>query len=107
MDEPTNHLDADSITWLRGFLKSFNGAVVIISHDVELLAETVTRVMHLDATRAELELYSMGWEAYLRQREVDERRRRRETPTPRNRHRRCATNGTYALGRPPRPSRRR
>lgn len=78
LDEPTNHLDADSITWLRGFLKSFNGAVVIISHDVELLAETVTRVMHLDATRAELELYSMGWEAYLRQREVDERRRRRE-----------------------------
>ncbi|MFN8126377.1 MAG: ABC-F family ATP-binding cassette domain-containing protein [Candidatus Nanopelagicales bacterium] len=78
LDEPTNHLDADSVTWLRGFLKSFHGSVVIISHDVDLLADTVTRVMHLDATRAVLEIYNMGWDAYKRQREVDERRRRRE-----------------------------
>ncbi len=78
LDEPTNHLDADSVTWLRGFLGSFRGSLVIISHDVELLAASVNRVFHLDATRAELEIYNMGWPAYLRQREVDERRRRRE-----------------------------
>lgn len=78
LDEPTNHLDADSVTWLRGFLKSFAGSVVVISHDVELLAATVNRVMHLDATRSVLEIYNMGWDSYLTQREVDERRRRRE-----------------------------
>jgi ATPase subunit of ABC transporter with duplicated ATPase domains len=78
LDEPTNHLDADSITWLRGFLKGFDGSVVVISHDVDLLADTVNRVFHLDATRAELEVYNTGWARYLKQRELDERRRRRE-----------------------------
>ncbi|MGI9084001.1 MAG: ribosomal protection-like ABC-F family protein [Aeromicrobium sp.] len=78
LDEPTNHLDADSIVWLRGFLASFRGGLVIISHDVELLEQTVTRVLHLDANRAEIDVYSMGWKQYLMQRETDERRRRRE-----------------------------
>lgn len=78
LDEPTNHLDADSIAWLRTFLRNFDGSVVVISHDVELLAATVNRVMHLDATRAVLEIYNMGWTSYVKQREVDERRRRRE-----------------------------
>ncbi len=78
LDEPTNHLDADSITWLRGFLKAHKGGLVVISHDVALLEETVTRVFHLDANRAEVDLYNMGWKKYLQQRETDERRRRRE-----------------------------
>ncbi len=78
LDEPTNHLDADSIVWLRGFLAAFEGSVVVISHDVELLASTVNRVFHLDATRSTLELYNTGWDRYLKQRELDERRRRRE-----------------------------
>ncbi|MGH3424945.1 MAG: ATP-binding cassette domain-containing protein, partial [Nocardioidaceae bacterium] len=55
LDEPTNHLDADSVVWLRGFLKSHKGGLVVISHDVALLEETVTKVLHLDATRAELD----------------------------------------------------
>ena len=37
LDEPTNHLDADSIVWLRGFLKSHRGGLVVISHDAALL----------------------------------------------------------------------
>ncbi|HEX5017731.1 MAG TPA: ABC-F family ATP-binding cassette domain-containing protein [Actinomycetes bacterium] len=78
LDEPTNHLDADSVAWLREFLRSYSGGVVVISHDVELLERTVTRVFHLDANRAELDVYNMGWRAYLAQRETDERRRRRE-----------------------------
>jgi ATPase subunit of ABC transporter with duplicated ATPase domains len=78
LDEPTNHLDADSIIWLRGFLKGFRGGLVVISHDVELLEQTVTRVLHLDANRAEIDIYNMGWRQYLTQRETDERRRRRE-----------------------------
>ncbi|MFD7159935.1 ABC-F family ATP-binding cassette domain-containing protein [Kribbella sp. NPDC059898] len=78
LDEPTNHLDADSIIWLRDFLKSYAGGVIMISHDVNLLQDTVTRVFHLDANRAEIDVYNVGWKAYLNQRETDERRRKRE-----------------------------
>jgi ATPase subunit of ABC transporter with duplicated ATPase domains len=78
LDEPTNHLDADSIVWLRGFLKAHAGGLVVISHDVALLEETVTKVFHLDANRAEVDVYNVGWKAYLQQRETDERRRKRE-----------------------------
>jgi ATPase subunit of ABC transporter with duplicated ATPase domains len=78
LDEPTNHLDGDSIVWLRTFLKAHKGGLIVISHDVALLDETVTRVLHLDANRAEIDVYNMGWRAYLTQRETDERRRKRE-----------------------------
>ncbi|MEU5265291.1 ABC-F family ATP-binding cassette domain-containing protein [Amycolatopsis sp. NPDC021455] len=78
LDEPTNHLDADSITWLRGFLKQHDGGLVVISHDVELLADVVNKVWFLDATRGELDLYNMGWQRYLDARATDEKRRRRE-----------------------------
>ncbi|WP_426567010.1 ABC-F family ATP-binding cassette domain-containing protein [Angustibacter sp. McL0619] len=78
LDEPTNHLDADSISWLRDYLKAFRGGLVIISHDVGLLDVVVNRVFHLDANRAELDLYNVGWKLYLTQRETDERRRKRE-----------------------------
>ncbi len=78
LDEPTNHLDADSITWLRGFLKTFSGGLVIISHDVDLVEETVNKVFYLDANRATIDIYNTGWKHYLRQREADEARRKRE-----------------------------
>src|SRR4051795_7083827 len=78
LDEPTNHLDADSILWLRDFLRAYAGGLVVISHDVDLLDRVVNRVFHLDANRAVLDLYNVGWKAYLQQREVDERRRKRE-----------------------------
>ncbi|GAB49063.1 ABC-F family ATP-binding cassette domain-containing protein [Mobilicoccus pelagius] len=78
LDEPTNHLDADSITWLRDYLKTYKGGLIVISHDVQLLDEVVNRVFHLDANRAELDQYNVGWKAYLQQRETDEKRRRRE-----------------------------
>ena len=78
LDEPTNHLDADSIGWLRDFLKSHAGGLVIISHNVELLAEVVNRVWFLDAVRGEVDVYNMGWQKYLDARATDEQRRRRE-----------------------------
>jgi ATPase subunit of ABC transporter with duplicated ATPase domains len=78
LDEPTNHLDADSIGWLRGFLAGHPGGLVVVSHNTELLAAVVNRVWYLDATRAELDAYHLGWNAYLQQRETDQRRRRRE-----------------------------
>src|SRR5512142_3311974 len=78
LDEPTNHLDADSITWLRGFLAGHKGGFVVISHDAGLLEAVVNKVWFLDANRATLDHYNVGWKAYLEQRETDERRRRRE-----------------------------
>jgi ATPase subunit of ABC transporter with duplicated ATPase domains len=78
LDEPTNHLDADSISWLRDYLRGHKRGLVVISHDGELLEAVVNKVWHLDANRAEVDLYNVGWKAYLAQRETDERRRKRE-----------------------------
>ena len=78
LDEPTNHLDADSIEWLRGYLKRFEGGFLVISHSTELLDEVVNKVWHLDAQLGQIDMYSLGWKAYLHQRVVDEERRRRE-----------------------------
>ncbi|MBU8815897.1 ATP-binding cassette domain-containing protein [Mycolicibacterium goodii] len=78
LDEPTNHLDADSIGWLRDFLKNHSGGLVMISHNVELLEEVVNRVWFLDAVRGEVDVYNMGWQKYLDARATDEQRRRRE-----------------------------
>jgi ATPase subunit of ABC transporter with duplicated ATPase domains len=81
LDEPTNHLDADSITWLRDFLKNYQGGLIVISHDIEIVEETVNRVFYLDANRAVIDIYNMGWKQYLKQRESDEERRKRERAT--------------------------
>ena len=78
LDEPTNHLDADSIIWLRDYLKAHTGGFIIISHDNALLEQTVNKVLHLDANRQVIDVYNMGWSRYLKQRETDEVRRRRE-----------------------------
>jgi ATPase subunit of ABC transporter with duplicated ATPase domains len=48
LDEPTNHLDVDAKTWLMSFLRSYRGALLVVSHDLELLDEAITRVLHLD-----------------------------------------------------------
>jgi ATPase subunit of ABC transporter with duplicated ATPase domains len=78
LDEPTNHLDADSLGWLREFLRGHTGGLVVISHNVELLADVVNRVWFLDAVRGEADVYNMGWQKYLDARATDEQRRRRE-----------------------------
>ncbi|HET6876717.1 MAG TPA: ABC-F family ATP-binding cassette domain-containing protein [Jatrophihabitans sp.] len=78
LDEPTNHLDADSIVWLRDFLRQHTGGLVVISHDVDLLDAVVNKVWYLDANRAAVDVYNVGWKTYLQQREADEKRRHRE-----------------------------
>ena len=78
LDEPTNHLDADSVGWLRTFLAGYPGGVIVISHDVALVEETVNRVFYLDANRSTIDIYNMSWKHYLRQRQADEERRRKE-----------------------------
>ena len=60
LDEPTNHLDADSIVWLREFLKAHKGGFIVISHDNELLEATVNKVLHLDANRMVMDVYNMS-----------------------------------------------
>ncbi|MCW4459477.1 ABC-F family ATP-binding cassette domain-containing protein [Microbacterium sp. MPKO10] len=78
LDEPTNHLDADSIVWLREFLRSYNGGFIVISHDVDIVGETVNRVFYLDANRTTIDIYNMNWKNYQRQREADQERRKKE-----------------------------
>ena len=72
LDEPTNHLDIESIIWLEGFLKNFEGALIITSHDQAFLNRVITRVVDID--EGELISYSGNYDFYqeqfrLRQRE--------------------------------------
>src|SRR5699024_8938159 len=78
LDEPTNHLDAESVLGLRDYRKTYAGGLIIISHDLALIDEVVNKVFFLDANRQVIDIYSMTYRQYLRQREADERRRRRE-----------------------------
>jgi ATPase subunit of ABC transporter with duplicated ATPase domains len=48
LDEPTNHLDADAKAWLMNFLRTYRGALLVVSHDLALLDQSITRVLHLD-----------------------------------------------------------
>jgi len=56
LDEPTNHLDLDAILWLSNWIKSFPGALILISHDRDFLDDCVSSIAHL--YRQSIELYS-------------------------------------------------
>ena len=78
LDEPTNHLDVDAKEWLLGFLRGYRGALLVISHDLDLLDEAITRVLHLDrptedATGHIFE-YRGTYSQYVRARAEDETR---------------------------------
>ena len=68
LDEPTNHLDINSIQWLEGFLVSYKGAVLIVSHDRYFLDRIVTKVIELDNTRATV--FTGNYSAYAEQKKV-------------------------------------
>lgn len=78
LDEPANHLDADSLGWLRDFLRLHTGGLVVISHNVDLVADVVNKVWFLDAVRGQVDVYNMGWQRYVDARATDEQRRIRE-----------------------------
>lgn len=78
LDEPTSHLDADSLGWLRDFLRLHTGGLVVISHNVDLVADVVNKVWFLDAVRGQVDVYNMGWQRYVDARATDEQRRIRE-----------------------------
>jgi ATPase subunit of ABC transporter with duplicated ATPase domains len=76
LDEPTNHLDSDAKDWLLGFMRAYRGALLVISHDLDLLDEAITRVLHLDrhdeASIGTLEEYKGTYSQYLDARAKDE-----------------------------------
>ena len=73
LDEPTNHLDVDAKQWLMGFLRTYRGALLVISHDLDLLDASITRVLHLD--EGELIEYKGTYSQYRAARAADEERR--------------------------------
>ncbi|MEA1064678.1 ABC transporter ATP-binding protein [Erwinia sp. HR93] len=63
LDEPTNHLDIETIDWLEGFLKTFNGTIIFISHDRSFIRNMATRIVDLD--RGKLVSWPGDYDAYL------------------------------------------
>ena len=72
LDEPTNHLDADAKHWLMKFLASYRGALIVVSHDIELLDASITRILHLD--RDQVVEYRGTYSQYREARAEDENR---------------------------------
>lgn len=62
LDEPTNHLDIESIAWLEDYLKSYPGAVILVSHDRAFLNALTNRTFHL--TKGRLETYAGNYDFY-------------------------------------------
>ncbi|MFD9129522.1 ABC-F family ATP-binding cassette domain-containing protein [Kitasatospora sp. NPDC059571] len=78
LDEPTNDLDLDGLERLEAFVKGLRAGTVLISHDREFLARTVTRVLELDLHQQQVNLYGGGYEAYLEERAVARRHAREQ-----------------------------
>ncbi|WP_336922130.1 ABC-F family ATP-binding cassette domain-containing protein [Aquipuribacter sp. SD81] len=76
LDEPTNDLDLDGLARLERFVQGLRAPAVVVSHDREFLARTVTRVVELDLVQQQVNVYGGGYEAYLHEREVARRRAR-------------------------------
>ncbi|MCB9755938.1 MAG: ABC-F family ATP-binding cassette domain-containing protein [Myxococcales bacterium] len=68
LDEPTNHLDLESILWLEKFLREYAGAMVITSHDRELLNRLVTKIVEIDGGK--LTTYTGDYDFYEQQRDL-------------------------------------
>jgi ATPase subunit of ABC transporter with duplicated ATPase domains len=66
LDEPTNHLDLESILWLEQFLKQYEGALMMTSHDREFMNRVVTKIVEIDG--GDLRSYSGNYEFYMKQR---------------------------------------
>jgi len=78
LDEPTNDLDLDGLARLEQFVRDLRGGVVLVSHDREFLARSVTRVLELDLAQNTTTVFGGGYESYLDEREVARRHRREE-----------------------------
>jgi ATPase subunit of ABC transporter with duplicated ATPase domains len=76
LDEPTNDLDLDGLERLERFVQGLRSAAVIVSHDREFLARTVTRVLELDLAQQQVGVYDGGYDSYLAEREIARRHAR-------------------------------
>ena len=70
MDEPTNHLDLESIIWLEQFLKAYQGALLMTSHDRDFLNRIVSKIAEIDS--GEIVTYSGNYDFYMRERATRE-----------------------------------
>ncbi len=70
LDEPTNHLDADSVEWLEQYIRRYQGAVLLITHDRYFLDRVATRMLELDGRTATT--YTGGYSSYLQQKAEQE-----------------------------------
>jgi ATP-binding cassette subfamily F protein 3 len=66
LDEPTNHLDLDAVLWLEGWLKSFPGTLIMISHDRDFLDAVVDQILHIEA--GGMKLYGGNYSTFERTR---------------------------------------
>ena len=78
LDEPTNDLDLDGLAQLENFVRDLRGGVVLVSHDREFLARSVTRVLELDLAQNTTTVFGGGYDSYLEEREVARRHRREQ-----------------------------
>ncbi len=76
LDEPTNDLDLDGLERLEAFVTGLRSPAVVVSHDREFLARTVTSVLEIDRAQQQIAYYSGGYDAYLAEREVARRHAR-------------------------------
>lgn len=75
LDEPTNHLDIESVEWLEDFLKNYNGAFIVISHDRYFLDRVTNKTFELDNMR--FRSYNGNYSEYMTQREIDKKTEKR------------------------------
>jgi ATPase subunit of ABC transporter with duplicated ATPase domains len=78
LDEPTNDLDLDGLARLERFVAEARSGIVVVSHDREFLARTVTRVVELDLAQQLVRVHDGGYESYLAEREVARRHAREQ-----------------------------
>ncbi|MEV1019621.1 ABC-F family ATP-binding cassette domain-containing protein [Streptomyces sp. NPDC050264] len=78
LDEPTNDLDLEGLERLEAFVRGLRAGTVVVSHDREFLARTVTKVLELDLAQQQINLYGGGYDAYLEERDVARRHAREE-----------------------------
>ncbi|MEV8250717.1 ABC-F family ATP-binding cassette domain-containing protein [Microbacterium sp. NPDC076768] len=76
LDEPTNDLDLDGIERLETFVRGLRGGAVVVSHDREFLARSVTRVLELDLAQGTNRVFGGGYDAYLEERATVRRQQR-------------------------------
>ncbi|WP_439691796.1 ABC-F family ATP-binding cassette domain-containing protein [Curtobacterium sp. SP.BCo] len=76
LDEPTNDLDLDGLDRLEGFVRGLRGGAVLVSHDREFLARSVTAVLELDLAQSSHRLFGGGYDSFLEEREIAKQHKR-------------------------------